>query len=309
MLRKPLTGILPVLPTPFKDNGDVDESAMRRLVRFSINLGTAGAVFPGFASEVEFLSVDERAELLKVVADEAQGKIALVAGASANTVSEVIEHGKTARRLGINFVMIQPAKCEGSEPVAVIEYLAKISASLPDATIILQNAPVPRGSDLSLECISEIVRSVDQVAYVKEETLPTGPAISYILASGGGQLDGVIGGGGGRYIIDEYSRGACAAMPAIELADMHIALDAAWRAGNRGQARKIYMRTLPLLTLQAVYRMRLTKHVMMRRGVLENAVVRAPTPDLDQIAIREIEENLALLGLSTVSSGKQGSKK
>ena len=98
-------------------------------------------------------------------------------------------------------------------------------------------------------------------------------------------LLGVIG-GAARYILDEYERGACAAMPAVENTDLHVALDRAWPEGQKQAAPDLYVRTLPLLTLQAVYRMRLTKHVLMRRGALENADVRTLMPALDEPAIR-----------------------
>lgn len=291
------SGIWPVLPTPFLANGHVDPPALRRLVRFALDAGAGGVVFPGFASEVEHLTAPERASLLAVVAEQALGKATVVAGASADTVPDVVAHGSAADRLGIRLLMVQPPKSIGSEAGPVIEFLSGVTAELPDAGIIVQNAPAPRGSDLSPQTIVEIVRQVPRIVYVKEESLPAGPAISHILANRPDHLRGVIGGGGARYILDEYARGACAAMPAIEIADLHVALDRAWRAGRLDEARDIYVRTLPLLTLQTVYRMRLTKHVMMRRGILDNADVRAPTPMLDDTAIADIDANLNALGL------------
>ena len=64
-----LTGILPVLPTPFTADGDVDLGAMPELVRYACDAGVGGVVFPGFASEVEHLSPLEREELLKIVVE------------------------------------------------------------------------------------------------------------------------------------------------------------------------------------------------------------------------------------------------
>src|SRR5690606_31968661 len=219
--------------------------------------------------------------------EEGGQAVPIVAGASASTVEEVVGYGRQALARGVRHLMIQPPKAVGSSPEAVAAFMGEVSRGLPEALIILQNAPAPRGSDLSPETILDVVGQVPAIAYVKEETLPAGPAISRLVEGAPASLAGVIGGGGARYVLDEYARGACAAMPAVELADRHVALDAAWRAGRRDEAREIYVRTLPLLTLQAVYRMRLTKHVLMRRGVLDNAVVRAPTPELDASAVAE----------------------
>jgi 4-hydroxy-tetrahydrodipicolinate synthase len=292
-----LKGILPVLPTPFLADGSVDEVGMSRLVGFALNEGVDGLVFPGFASEVENLSGNERARLLKVVVDSVAGRVPVVAGASAADWREVVEHGRVAAELGIQHLMVQPPKSVGTDARELIEFLGNILQALPDIEIILQNAPAPRGSDLSPQAIVKIVAALPRVAYVKEETLPAGPAISHIIAHAPESLKGVIGGGGARYILDEYARGATAAMPALEIAGEHVAIDRALGAGKRDEARRIYVRTLPLLVLQAVYRMRLTKHVLARRGVIDGVGVRAPTPDLDSAAIADIDANLVELGL------------
>ncbi|MQB12918.1 dihydrodipicolinate synthase family protein [Agrobacterium sp. ICMP 6402] len=292
-----LKGILPVLPTPFLADGGIDEAGMKRLVVFALDKGVDGVVFPGFASEVETLNAAERATLLKIVVDVVAGRVPVVAGASAADWREVVEHGRAASALGIRHLMVQPPKSVGTDAPALIEFLGRIVEALPEVEIILQNAPAPRGSDLSPQAIVEIVRALPRVTYVKEETLPAGPAISHIIAHAPSTLKGVIGGGGARYILDEYARGATAAMPALEIAEEHVAIDRALVAGRQEEARRIYVRTLPLLVLQAVYRMRLTKYVLARRGVIEGVGVRAPTPELDAAAIADIDANLVELGL------------
>ncbi|SCY63815.1 dihydrodipicolinate synthase family protein [Rhizobium sp. NFACC06-2] len=292
-----LKGILPVLPTPFLADGGIDEAGMKRLVVFALDKGVDGVVFPGFASEVETLNAAERAALLKIVVDAVAGRVPVVAGASAADWREVVEHGRAASALGIRHLMVQPPKSVGTDAPALIEFLGRIVEALPEVEIILQNAPAPRGSDLSPQAIVEIVRALPQVTYVKEETLPAGPAISHIIAHAPSTLKGVIGGGGARYILDEYGRGATAAMPALEIAEEHVAIDRALVAGRQEEARRIYVRTLPLLVLQAVYRMRLTKYVLARRGVIEGVGVRAPTPELDAAALADIDANLVELGL------------
>jgi 4-hydroxy-tetrahydrodipicolinate synthase len=296
-MERRLRGILPVLPTPFSADDSVDQVGMAKLVQFALDKGVDGVVFPGFASEVENLSAQERAELLGIVARTVGGRIPIVAGASAADWREVVEHGKAAISLGIHHLMVQPPKSVGVDAPALIEFLGSVLQALPDVEIILQNAPAPRGSDLSPEAIVDILKALPGVTYVKEETLPAGPAISHIIAHAPNSLVGVIGGGGARYILDEYSRGAIAAMPALEIADSHVALDRAWHAGDRKEARQIYIRTLPLLVLQALYRMRLTKYVLARRGIIDHVGVRAPTPDLDEAAIADIDANLEELGL------------
>ena len=65
-----LKGIFPVIPTLFTDDDTVDEGALRSVVRFALDAGAHGVVFPGVASENNFLSVEERGELMSVVFNE-----------------------------------------------------------------------------------------------------------------------------------------------------------------------------------------------------------------------------------------------
>jgi len=124
---------------------------------------------------------------------------------------------------------------------------------------------------------------------VKEETLPCGQRISRLLALLPGRLKGVFGGAGGRYVTDELARGACGTMPACELADLFVAQFAAHRKGDAAEVRRLFNRMLPLLNFQAVFRMAMTKEVLMRRGVIVSTHVRAAGPVLDAGDQRELD--------------------
>ncbi|MDF2811140.1 MAG: dihydrodipicolinate synthase family protein [Microvirga sp.] len=290
-----LKGIFPVLPTPFCDDGSIDEAAMARIVDFALASGVDGVVFPGFASEVDELDTKERAALLALVVKRVAGRVPIVAGASAPSVEEAIAHSLEAMANGVSTVMIQAPKSIGVSAEAVASFYRTIADAVSGLEIVLQNAPAPRGSDLKPEVILEIIKDNPAIRYVKEETLPAGPAITAILKDKPPHLKGVIGGGGARYIIDEYGRGACGAMPAVEIADVHVAIDRAFRSGDVAKARELYMRTLPLLVIQANFRMAFTKYVLTRRGNLTNFIARAKVPPMDRHDLSEIDAWLALV--------------
>lgn len=291
-----LTGIFPVLPTPYRDDGSLDFDALGRVTRFAVDCGVQGVVYPGAASEVEELTPAERREAIGVVVETLKGAVPVIAGGSAPSAKESIERAGEATELGITAAMIQAPAAAGTTAEEMIAFYSEISAALPQLEIVLQNAPPPRGSNLSPKTILEVVRAVPGIRYVKEETLPSGGPISAILADKPDSLYGVMGGGGARYLVDELQRGACGAMPAVEIADVHVALDRAFRSGDVATARQLYMRTLPLLLTQAIFRMRLTKTVLMRRGVLTNAVSRSKLPEFDAVDLGEIDAWLADLG-------------
>jgi 4-hydroxy-tetrahydrodipicolinate synthase len=162
---------------------------------------------------------------------------------------------------------------------------------------MLQNAPPPAGGGFDAAAVAQVVARVPAVRYVKEEAMPCGQRITALLArqeiAAAPHFAGVLGGAGARYLLDELARGAIGTMPACELTDVHVRMVRAWRAGDGALARMLYNRTLPLLNFQAVFRWPATKEVLKRRGVIDDAAVRAPGPRLDAQDQIELDTMLA----------------
>ena len=284
-----IKGILPVIPTLFTDDDTVDPGALRSVVRFALDAGAHGVVFPGVASEYNFLSDEERGGLMSVVFDEVGGRVPIIGGASASTSEEAIVAGQHAKDHGINHLMIMAPSELGQDVDAHREFFARITAELTDVEVILQNAPSPIGAGLNADAIASLVEANPAITYTKEETLPSGPVITALRAKEILQLKGVLGGGGARYIIDELNRGALGALPAVELTDLHVAIYEAHTAGDFDRARELYRNSLPLLACQMIYRMRLTKYVLKQRGIIDRLHVRAPLPELDEFTRQDID--------------------
>lgn len=274
-----LSGVYPILATPFRNDRAVDIDDLARLIDFIVDSGADGIVFPGVASEFETLEAAERTHLVDVVAARVAGRIPLVVGASATDGAGAAAHAAQAKAVGAAAVMaVAPASLTGNKP-AIRDYYARIAAER--VPVILQNAPPPAGCALSAEDVIELVAAIDGIRYVKEETLPCGQRITRILAAELPALAGVFGGAGGRYITDELARGACGTMPACELTDLHARQFALHRAGDAAGVRALYYRMLPLLNFQAVFRMAMTKEVLRARGIIGSTGVRAAGPQLD----------------------------
>ena len=285
-----LRGVLPVIPTLFTSENTIDHAAQKEVVAFALKHGASAVVCPAVASEYNFLTLDERKTLVSLVVDEVNGQVPIIGGASAKTVGEVVAAARDCLEFGITHLMIMAPQTLGKAVEKHQAFFADISSQLgSDASIILQNAPDPIGAGLAVDAIMELVKSNPFIAYVKEETLPSGPAITALNNSGIDHLTGVIGGGGSRYMIDELNRGALAAMPAVEIIDLHVAIYEAHAQGDYDRARMLYRDSLPLLVCQLIYRMRLTKYVLDRRGITNDVVVRAPLPEMDDFTKQDID--------------------
>jgi 4-hydroxy-tetrahydrodipicolinate synthase len=174
-----------------------------------------------------------------------------------------------------------------NDEAAMSEFFEKLArkAKIP---IMLQNAPPPVGAGLAVDAIVRILERVPEIHYVKEETLPCGQRMEKILQKRVGSLKGVFGGAGGRYIIDELNRGALGTLPASELCNMHVMLTRAHARKDIASARNLYVKMLPILNLQAVFRCSLTKEVLRLRGIIKTSFVRAAGPVMDASDISEL---------------------
>ena len=281
-----LSGVFPVLPTPFTPQGAVDKTAFARIFDFVHASEADGIVFPGMASEVEKLTADERADLVAFLGARIGGRIPFIVGASAATPEAAASFAEAGRKAGAVAAMIMaPTSC-GQDVDAHVAFYRDVSDRTTLA-LMLQNAPAPMGAGLAPELVAAIATQVPAVRYVKEETLPCGQHVTKILAATNGSLDGVFGGAGARYVLDELARGASGTMPASELADVHVALMRAWNSGDRARARALYSRTLPLLLFQAIFRVRATKALLQMRGLLDCTAVRAAGPEFDALDTAE----------------------
>ena len=281
-----LRGCLPVLCTPFDAAGAVDPAAFDAVIDFALGCGVDGVVYPGTASEVGQLTPDERASLVARLGARLAGRVPFVVGASAATAAETLARITEGAAAGAVAAMVMAPRELGADEGAQVAHFASLApAPIP---IMLQNAPAPFGAGLPPAAVARIAREVPQVRYVKEETLPCGQNLSVVLAEAGDAIDGVFGGAGGRYVTDELARGALGTVPAVEIADVHAALVRAWDRGEQGEARRLFAASLPLLNMQAVFRTRLTKEVLRRRGLLTHVQSRHPDPILDDGDLDEL---------------------
>ncbi len=273
-----LNGVLPVVPTPFLDNGELDLPSLANLIDFAVDAGASALVYPGVASEDVHLTPEERDACLQTVVTQNRGRLPIVAGVNSNTAEGMVAAAEQAAANGADMIMAMAIPDMGTD---FVDWFKRISDATEGRPIILQNLFAPRGADLSAQGMLELAEAVPAIQYVKEEGIPSGAKVSALVAAVGGNLKGVIGGGGARYIFEELERGAVATMPAIELLELHVDLLNAYFQHRREEALALYTKSLPLLLIQAPFRMRMTKHILKHKGLIKSDFVREPLPEMD----------------------------
>ncbi|HEY1908859.1 MAG TPA: dihydrodipicolinate synthase family protein, partial [Myxococcaceae bacterium] len=100
-----LQGSMTALATPFR-GGALDEDAYRALVRQQLAGGTAGLVPCGTTGEAVTMTPAERVRAVRVVVEEAKGRVPVVAGAGSNSTADTIEAMGRVREVGADAALV-----------------------------------------------------------------------------------------------------------------------------------------------------------------------------------------------------------
>lgn len=300
-----LTGVFPVLVTPFQVDGRPSLEDFDRVIDFNLGAGIDGLVFPGNASEVGTLSFSERAVLIERLCERVGGRVPVVVGLSAADQDVSLAAARHAKSLQVAAAMIAPSVADKNDTNILRRCLSLLGEAV-GVPLILQNAPPPRGPGLNTRQVAELVSDLPSIAYVKEECLPAGQRISSHLANASTELRGVFGGAAGRFVMDELARGAIGTMPSCEIPEAHVSLVKAFRAGDVALARRTYNRMVPLLMFTSVFKAAGVKAVLRMRGVIESELCRDPPSGLDAMDHRELGAILEAMGIGMAAEAVVG---
>ncbi len=288
-------GVFTIPCTPFDDAGSLDLDSLEREISFCVDAGAHGIVGPVNASEAWTLTDDERKLVAETIVATVAGRIPVVIGVSAGSSEASCMFVRHANKIGADAVIALPPTGP-TVPLPVIRTYYERLAETTNIPIFIQNHDAPYGTRMPAEFVSALIRDIPHVDWVKEETVPPGHAISTEIAGAGPKLKGIMGGIAGRYLFDEYRRGACGTMPACEVTDIHVQVWNALDSGDEVGARELFERLLPLLNFEArtagVY-----KAVLKLRGVIASDYTRQfagnPLDREDRIELEAILDRIS----------------
>src|SRR5438105_13826409 len=98
-----LRGCGTALVTPFRQDGAIDDTALRNLIAWQIESGVDFLVPCGTTGETPTLTHDEWLYVIDVAIELAAGRAPIVAGATSNSTHEAVAQAKeAAARPGVN---------------------------------------------------------------------------------------------------------------------------------------------------------------------------------------------------------------
>ncbi|MCB1970128.1 MAG: dihydrodipicolinate synthase family protein [Geminicoccaceae bacterium] len=107
-MSKDIFGIIPPIVTPFDVDGQIDEGALRENVNFVISRGVHGICFGGSTGEGHTLNSDELERIAEICAEEAAGRVPVIAGIITNSTVDAAAKAKRMRKYAIDALQITP---------------------------------------------------------------------------------------------------------------------------------------------------------------------------------------------------------
>ncbi|MDX1431249.1 MAG: dihydrodipicolinate synthase family protein [Gammaproteobacteria bacterium] len=279
---EPYTGVFPIAPTPFTDDGDVDLDSQRRVIDCMVEQGVDGICILANYSEQFALSDEERDTLLELCLSHVAGRVPVIVTCSHFATRIVVERARAAEAAGASMVMIMPpyhGALLRADDAGMHEHFARVAdaVSIP---IMIQDAPLS-GVTLAVSSLTRLALEIPQVRYFKIEVPGTAAKLRALIETGGAAIAGPFDGEEGITLLADLDAGATGTMPSAMLPDLIKPVVSSYLAGDRAESVAQYARILPLINFEnRQCGLRATKEVMVEGGVIASAAVRHPMTPL-----------------------------
>jgi len=291
--RGVLFGVVPILVTPFDEDGDIDEASLRNEVDFAIDAGVHGLGI-ALGSEVFTLTEAERDRMTSIVIDQVRDRAPVVVNTGAASTNLAVHFSRRAAALGAAASMCTPPG-PGFSIDSVVGYYQAISDAARLPIVIQDTAATP----VSAPAIRTIAEACEHVTYAKVESVP--PALQvYRAVQEAGDVVEVFGGAGGGQFLQELRRGSIGTMPFPSSARVFVQVWDAWQAGDNATAQAVFdAQIAPLLAIQVGSlggAHQVHKEALRRQGVIRASYVRPPFEPLDPMTREDLEDVFARMG-------------
>jgi len=273
-----LSGVVPVVPTIFRDDETVDLDGTVRVVDYLIDAGVDGVCLLANYSEQFSLTDAEREEIGRRLLGHIAGRLPVIVTTSHYSVRVAAARSRAAQELGASMVMVMPPFFGATMTVpgpGVIEYFGRVADAI-DIPIMVQDAPLS-ATPLPAGLLVDLVRQVPQVQYAKIEVPGAADKLSALVSALGDRLTGPFDGEESVTLIPDLDAGATGTMPSSMVPGELGQIVRAHAAGDRATAVRAWEDLLPLIHFEnRQCGLRAQKILLAEGGIIGSDRTRAP---------------------------------
>jgi 4-hydroxy-tetrahydrodipicolinate synthase len=288
---KGLTGVVPIIPTPFTEDEEIDGLGICNLVDFAVESGIEAVCLPAYASEFYKLSDEEKLYVVKVAVGHAAGRIKIVAQSNNPSLRGAVKLAQANVKAGADVVSLAVPRIFSLPEDSLKEYLGAFLQSIPDTPVLIQDFN-PGGASISVNFIEALMNEHPNFKYLKLEEPLCAPKFEEIIKRTNGNI-GLFEGWGGLYMLELIPLGIAGVMPGLGVSDILQKVFDLRKNGEHAKAFSIFEKVMPQIFF-SLQNMELfhyaEKELLMARGILTNSIVRKAAYKPDQSSINYIKE-------------------
>jgi 4-hydroxy-tetrahydrodipicolinate synthase len=273
-----LSGVVPVVPTIFRDDETVDLDGTVRVVDYLIDAGVDGVCLLANYSEQFSLTDAEREEIGRRLLGHIAGRLPVIVTTSHYSVRVAAARSRAAQELGASMVMVMPPFFGATMTVpgpGVIEYFRRVADAI-DIPVMVQDAPLS-ATPLPAGLLVDLVQQVPQVQYAKIEVPGAADKLNALVSALGDRLPGPFDGEESVTLIPDLDAGATGTMPSSMVPGELGQIVRAHAAGDRATAVRAWEDLLPLIHFEnRQCGLRAQKILLAEGGIIGSDRTRAP---------------------------------
>jgi 4-hydroxy-tetrahydrodipicolinate synthase len=154
------------LVTPFSEDGTLDVDALRGLVEFQLSEGIDFLVPCGTTGEAPTLEHEEYLGVVRVVTQEARGKVPVIAGAGGNNTKKVCSLVQDLQALGVQGILSVAPYYNKPTQEGLYQHFKTIADST-ELPVILYNVPSRTSSNILPETVARLAE-ISNIVGIKE---------------------------------------------------------------------------------------------------------------------------------------------
>jgi len=168
MAGERLRGIFTPNIVPLQGDGSVNEAELRRYTDWLIERGVHGLYPNGSTGEFLRFTKEERRRVVQIMADQAAGRVPILAGAAEANVRETVDACEYYHSLGVAAVAIVSPFYYKLSPEAVYAYFKEIADHSP-ADVTLYNIPM-FASPIDVPTVRRLAEECPRIVGIKDSS-------------------------------------------------------------------------------------------------------------------------------------------
>lgn len=275
------TGIWPVAPTPFHEDGTLDLEGMKRVLDCLIDQGADGICVLANFSEQFLISDAEREVLARLCVEHVSGRVPVIVTISHYATQIALERARFAQDLGADIVMMMPpyhgALLKGTPEQSFEQFAAVGEVGIP---IMVQDAPLS-GVDLPVPLLVRMAQEIEAVKLFKIECPRAANKIRALIAEGGDAIEAPFDGEEAITLLADLDAGATGSMTSGMIVDQIKPVITHHLAGRIDDATAAYGRVAMAINHEnRQCGWQSCKAAMVEGGVIKSEFCRHPIPPL-----------------------------